>query len=364
MRQLALGAGDVAFHGLERVGVVTLFLDDARDPVFIGLVAREFLHEGFPGHAGLADAHSHDGALFAANAIQYGAGFAVNRVELARRQLEELEQLAQLGQFFLGLLAVAAVLADGLLGLGQLLGQGVEALTGFFGIDAGGGFFLVVLIVVVVIVIIVLVLGLLLFFSGSGGGLLTGGGGDGRDIVGRVQPADDDIRQATLFRFNQFEFVENALCRAGPVGQGVHQLAHPLFDALGDGNLTFAGEQLHGTHFAHVHAHRVGGAASFGFHCGECGGGFSGGNFVRRGIAVGHQQGVGIRCDLVDTDAHVVDHLDDVFHLIRIGNILRKMVVHLGIGEIALLFAAGDQLFDARLLLLLSGVCHSEPCRT
>ena len=41
------------------------------------------------------------------------------------------------------------------------------------------------------------------------------------------------------------------------------QLANAFFDALGDDDLAFAGEQFDGAHLAHVHAHRVGGAAGF-----------------------------------------------------------------------------------------------------
>ena len=57
-----------------------------------------------------------------------------------------------------------------------------------------------------------------------------------------------------------------------------------------------------------------------------------------------------------DLDAHVVDHLDDFFNLIRIGDVLGKVVINLGIGQVSLLLAFGNELFEARLM---SGIIHS-----
>jgi hypothetical protein len=63
-------------------------------------------------------------------------------------------------------------------------------------------------------------------------------------------------------------------------GRGADRLHHghqAAFDALGDLDLAFAREQLHRAHLAHVHAHRVGGAAEFAVHGGQRGfGGFLG----------------------------------------------------------------------------------------
>ena len=54
--------------------------------------------------------------------------------------------------------------------------------------------------------------------------------------------------------------------RATVIGQARDRLDHVLqavLDALGDLDLAFAREQLDRAHLAHVHAHRVGGAAEF-----------------------------------------------------------------------------------------------------
>ena len=79
--------------------------------------------------------------------------------------------------------------------------------------------------------------------------------------------------------------------------------------------------------------------------CGQGCCGFFGGGFV--GVGFGQQQGVRIRGTFKDVDAHVVDHADDVFDLFRIGDIFRQVVVDLGVSQVTLLTAAGDQLFQA-----------------
>ena len=50
--------------------------------------------------------------------------------------------------------------------------------------------------------------------------------------------------------------------RAG--GNRLDHVLEAFLDALGDLDFAFAGEELDGAHLAHVHAHRVGGAAELG----------------------------------------------------------------------------------------------------
>ena len=45
-------------------------------------------------------------------------------------------------------------------------------------------------------------------------------------------------------------------------------------------------------------------------------------------------------------DAHVVDHADDVFDLLRIDDVVGEVVVDLGIRQVALLAPFGDELLD------------------
>jgi hypothetical protein len=121
-----------------------------------------------------------------------------------------------------------------------------------------------------------------------------------------------------------------------------------FLDALGDLDLALAGKQILGAHFAHVHTHRVGGAAEFGVHAGESGFRFLGGVLVRhRGGGLGHEQVFGGGSLVEDLDAHVVDHADDAFDLLGVQHLVREMVVHLGIGQVTPLLAEHDQVFQA-----------------
>ncbi|MNC27720.1 hypothetical protein D3C75_759040 [compost metagenome] len=141
------------------------------------------------------------------------------------------------------------------------------------------------------------------------------------------------------------------------MGDGAHDFTDAFLDTLGDFDLAFAGQQLDGTHFAHVHAHRVGRAADIGFNCRQRSSGFFGRGFV--GVGFRQQKGIRIRSTLEYVDPHVVDHADDVFHLLRIGNVFRQVVVDLGVSQVTLLTTTGDQLFEAGLLLRFYG--HGHP---
>ncbi len=140
-------------------------------------------------------------------------------------------------------------------------------------------------------------------------------------IIVRVDVTTEDVGQAATFGRYTLVICEDAVDGAGEVSDSAHHLTNAFLDAFGDFDLAFAGQQFDGAHFTHVHAHRVGGATDVGFDRSECGRGLLGSGFI--GIGFGQQQGIGIRGNLEYIDAHVVDHANDVFHLFRIGNILR-----------------------------------------
>ena len=125
----------------------------------------------------------------------------------------------------------------------------------------------------------------------------------------------------------------------------MHHFPRTLFDTLGDDNFAFAGQQLNGTHFAHIHAHWVGGAPGIGFNRRQCRGGLFGRVVIGILIAVGKQQLIGIGSLFEDFDADIVDHCNDVFHLVGRINFFRQMVVHFGKGQVTLFFAFCDQFF-------------------
>src|SRR5690606_8545675 len=96
-------------------------------------------------------------------------------------------------------------------------------------------------------------------------------------IVEAVGEADHDFGQALLAGLVQFVVPEQVRDRAREGCQGGGHLVQAFLDALGDRDLAFAGQQLDRAHLAHVHAHRVGGAAALAVECGQRGGGLLGG---------------------------------------------------------------------------------------
>jgi len=56
-------------------------------------------------------------------------------------------------------------------------------------------------------------------------------------------------------------------------------------------------------------------------------------------------------------DTHVINHIDDILNLLRIDDVIRQMIIDVCVGEVALLFAAGDQLFELLCLLVAANHC-------
>jgi len=176
-----------------------------------------------------------------------------------------------------------------------------------------------------------------------------------------------------------FQVVAPALVEAGElggpvlhhlrIGAGVHCLVvvasglghriEAVLDPLGDAQFAFAGEQFHGAHLTHVHAHGIGGATEFTVHRGEG----ERSRFCRLlvgGNGIGSNGGIiGVRRGLVDRDAHFIDHADDVLDLLRVHDGIGQMVVHLRVGKEPLFLALGNQIFDSGLRLLL---IHISSC--
>ena len=146
---------------------------------------------------------------------------------------------------------------------------------------------------------------------------------------------------------------------------GGGRLVLALLDALGERDLALAGEQGHLAHLAQVEADRILGAAD------RAGGqvdparlrllvvglgvGGLGGHLRRQACGLGrvHQ-----------LDVHRAEHQHDVVELIERDEIGRQGVVHLVVGEKALLLALRDelvQLLDLRFVGRLRLVRHASP---
>ena len=108
-----------------------------------------------------------------------------------------------------------------------------------------------------------------------------------------------------------------------------------VLDALGDLDLAFAGEQLDGTHLAHVHAHQVGVLLNPGIHRRQ---GLFGlldvfsltdaatPSFISRSSADGASS---------DLDVHAVEGGDDRLDLLGVDDIIRRVTFDLRVGEVA-----------------------------
>ena len=154
-------------------------------------------------------------------------------------------------------------------------------------------------------------------------------------LVELVAPDDDGLEG------------ERALAQAGD-----HGLAAGL-DALGDGDLALAREQLDRAHLAQIHAHGIVGAL----------GGFlllGGGDGLGRDldqfaviivvIALFIGLFVAVFAVIVvldDGDAHLGDHGEDVFDLVGGDLFRRQNGVDLVVGDVAALFRGLDHLLDA-----------------
>ena len=114
-------------------------------------------------------------------------------------------------------------------------------------------------------------------------------------------------------------------------------------DALGDGDLALAAEQLHRAHLAQVHAHRIVGAVVGAFLGRGLG---DGGLLAHRDLAALRRLGVLFGLD--DVDAHLAQHGEGV--LDRLGGDLlgRQDLVQLVHGDVAAGLGLLDELLDAR----------------
>ncbi len=297
----------------------------------------------------------HDGAFLLADLVLGITDTVDQRFILFRDQLDRHEQGGQGLLLGNGFGAVARVLLQHLLQFFQLFLDGGKAQAGHFRIGATIAF-VVIAVVVRVFLVVFLVVVLLGFLGGDRGYVVAVDAGHA--VVIGIDIAAENVGQATAFLNHASVVGKDAVDGAGEHGDGRHNFTDAFLDALGDFDFAFASQQLDRTHFAHVHADRVGGATDIGFHGSQGSGSFFGGSFV--GIIIGQQQRIGIGCGFKNRDAHVVDHADNVFHLFRIGDILGQVIVDLRIGQIALLATAGDELFKTGLLLRFSG--HNNPC--
>ena len=172
----------------------------------------------------------------------------------------------------------------------------------------------------------------------------------------RVDEIHHQVGQAHLVDLDQVHHAHDLGDRGRAGGDGLGGLAHAVLDALGEVDLALAREQLDRAHLAHVHAHRVGGAAEFALdrRHRDLLGLFGGLVLVFRRRRLGlEQQGFRIRRLVVHLDAHVVDHAHDRLDLVGIVDVLGQVVVDFPVREETLFLALDDQLLELYALLFL-----------
>ena len=178
------------------------------------------------------------------------------------------------------------------------------------------------------------------------------------DLVGlvRVDEADNEVLHAGFFGGDRVGNFEQPVHRRREMRHVVLDLVEAVLDALGDLDFTLAGQQLHRAHLAHIHAHGVGGAAKLRVDTGKGRFGFFCRVIIVRHGRVRQQYFLGLRRLFIHRDAHVVDHVHDIFDLLGIDNIVRKVVVDFRVGQETLFLATGNQVFEL-LRLLIDALC-------
>ena len=159
----------------------------------------------------------------------------------------------------------------------------------------------------------------------------------------RIDVAGEQVGELRIARLDPLVLGEQCADGRRVGGQRGKRLVQALFDALGDLDLAFAGEKVDRAHLAHVHAHGVGGASELAVDGGEGGGRLLGLVIVRVDRRPHEQERIGIGRHFVHGDAHVVDHRDDVFDLLRVDDTFGQVIVDLRIREVSLLFPLCNQ---------------------
>ncbi|MNI21438.1 hypothetical protein D3C73_749630 [compost metagenome] len=205
---------------------------------------------------------------------------------------------ARLDQLVLQLAELAEVGGDGVQHLHDAVAQ-----LGFQGRDRHGAA------VVEVVLVILFAVAVGLARRLGRGRLVVRQGGGVEDAVGGVQV--DDLAQQDAVVGQLLAPHHDGLEGQGALAQARDHGVAASLDALGDGDLALAAQQLDRAHFAQIHAHRVVGAVIGGLGRGLGDRSLGGGGHVGAGRLGG------VLLGLDDVDAHLRQHGQDVFDLVR-----------------------------------------------
>ena len=320
-----------------------LAADDGFRPLQVGLAALPGLDEILAWHLGGIHSKFQHRGFVAADFADHFAQTAEQGVGLHQRELQAQHFIGNGQTQLLRPAIFQTIFVDGFMEFGGQVGQQLHAARHFQRIGTGfdhGGF----------------TVGVVVHFRRFHRRRQF------RLIAFQIEEADDHFRQTLAAGLVFFVIGQDLLGDPREIGQAGVQLVQAFFDALGDDDFAFAGQQIDRTHFAHVHAYRIGGAAGFVLKRGQHGHGFFGGDHVDAAAdaAAREQERFDVRGRFVHHDAHVVDHADDVFHLIGIDQVFRQMVVDVGQGQVALIHALGDEFLDFRFDIAWGGHMRSS----
>src|SRR3984893_7714277 len=280
--ELVLAALDFILELRERSRVAFLGLYVLIEPTRAGFVLRKRRNEILARHPGLLDAQEHDLLLEQTDFGHVLAEIVDQLIEHLRGELQFHQLAADLLANLLRLGVLRSQLVERNQELMMDLRERKEALGRLFGIGTGVDRFLVL-----IAIRLFLVVGGLFSLEGHHFRILGLG-----NLVRRVgiDEADDDVDQAHLTRLYRFVVPQQQIVGAGVAAERYFYGLQALFDALRDANFALASQQLHGAHLAHVHAHRIGGAAELGVEICERCGSFLDRLLVRRSGGIGQQQ--------------------------------------------------------------------------
>jgi len=127
----------------------------------------------------------------------------------------------------------------------------------------------------------------------------------------------------------------------------------PVFDAFRNLDLACASQQFRRTHFAHVHAHRIGGAAEFGVDGRKRDFRFLISLVVRYGSGgrVVQEQRFRVGRLLVHRYTHVIERADNSFDRRSLREVVGQVIIDFRVGQVAAFLAQLDECAHLKLAL-------------
>ena len=257
VEELLLLLHDRRLETLERGAPRLVRFDLVLHPAQVGFLAGEFLDEVLARHLRLVDRKLHDVALVGAHFVDQPAHAVAQRLDLLRGEADVHELVGDVVARLKVRLAARAFLLQRLHHLAVVVADHGEALERLFlqlqhvGALHRGAVFVFLFVAVEVFVV---------FLRGR----FDFGCHHLVFIRVRIDEAVDDFIDAHLVFLDPLGETQDLRDRGRARRDRLDHVLQAVLDALGDLDLALAREKLDRAHLAHVHAHRIGGAAELG----------------------------------------------------------------------------------------------------